>query len=291
MRFYCVIRSLDDKRFPKKCFGYLKSACEARGVEFIPIESATADVTALPKLGKGDMLYRITTDIKSSNIFAYLLNQDVSTFYRDNANGSVSYTTSGWSNTIAQQINGLPIIPTILDLPGDHELLKKQVEHLGGYPIIIKAQGGSHGVGVMRFDSQESLFSTSDYLRTQNDSTYALRKYIDFSAQARLIVVGDKVVESLNYTPPAGDFRSNIGHNPIAEPRKFPPKIEAAAVKATRVLGLEFAGVDILIDKNGKDFYIAEANFPCNFSRPQTITGTDIAGAMVDHLIYKSDNN
>jgi RimK family alpha-L-glutamate ligase len=286
--FYCVVRSLEDKRFPNKCFGFLKDACQQRGIDFIPVEASKLDVSNLPVLGKGDMLFRLTTDLKSSSVFAQLLRPDVTTFYIDNSQGAVSYTSNGWTNTIAHRLNGLPIIPTIIDLPNNHELLAKYVKKLGGYPIIVKAQGGSHGVGVMKFDSQQSLFSVSDYLRASGKETFALRKYIDFSAQARLIVVGEKVVASLNYTPPEGDFRSNIGHAPIAKEQKFSPKIEAVAVAATHAIGYEFSGVDILIDRNGKDFFIAEVNHPCNFSRPQNITGIDIAGAMVDHLKSKA---
>ncbi|KKQ44614.1 MAG: hypothetical protein US63_C0025G0019, partial [Candidatus Moranbacteria bacterium GW2011_GWC2_37_8] len=35
----------------------------------------------------------------------------------------------------------------------DRDLLQKYVEFLGGFPIIIKSLGGSHGVGVMKIDS------------------------------------------------------------------------------------------------------------------------------------------
>jgi hypothetical protein len=287
VKFYCVIRSLEDKRFPKNCYKQLKDACIKRGVEFIPVEAQKIDLTNLPRLGNKDILYRITSDETSHIVAASLLTPEVATFYIDNLQGSLYYTTN-WSHTIGHKMHGLPIIPTIADLPNDRELLKKYVKYLGGFPVILKAQGGSHGIGVIKVDSPESLFSIVDYLVSMAKSNVALRKYIDYSTHARLIVIGNKVVDSIEYKRAGGDFRSNIGNSPEVVPRKFSTAIEKAAIKATHIKGYECGGVDILIDKDGVKFYIAEVNYPCNFSRCQNLTGVDIAGKMVDHLLNKT---
>ena len=63
--------------------------------------------------------------------------------------------------------------------------------------------------------------------------------------------------------------------------------IFALAERAVAALGLEFGGVDILVDEQGTAT-IAEVNFPCNFARNQMNTGTDVAGLLVDHLMAKS---
>lgn len=287
MKFYCIIRSMNDRRFPKRTFALLKDACEKRNIEFVSLESEKIDLINLPKLGAGDMLYRVNIDTKSSQVAAQLLGPKVASFFVDSTKGGFSKTHS-WGRTITHKMSGLPIIPTIIDLPKGKETLDKYVRHLGGYPIIVKVEGGSHGVGVIRADSPEALYSLTDYLRTIPNVNGALRQYIDFSAQARLIVLGNRVVGSLDYKKPKNDFRSNAGNLIKAVPQKFSPEVEAAAIKATHMVGYEFGGVDILIDKDKKTFYLAEVNFPCNFSRYQDITGEDIAGLMVDHLLAKA---
>lgn len=51
-------------------------------------------------------------------------------------------------------------------------------------------------------------------------------------------------------------------------------------------MGWEFSGVDILID--GKNAYVSEVNFPCNFLRAQKTLKLDIALEMVKYLVAKS---
>ena len=99
-------------------------------------------------------------------------------------------------------------------------------------------------------------------------------------------MLGDKVIDSIEYTANDGDFRSNEGAKPNVAPKKFTDEVEKLAVKATRALGLEFGGVDIMITNNGPK--VAEVNFPCFFPRCQQLTGTDIAGMMVDYLMEKA---
>ena len=108
-----------------------------------------------------------------------------------------------------------------------------------------------------------------------------------YTAHARLIVLGDQVIDSIEYKREPNDFRSNVAKQPSVLAKKFPQHIQDAAVESVKALDLEFGGVDILIQNDGQ-FYIAEVNFPCNFSRSQLTTQTDIAGAIIDFLVAKS---
>ena len=179
----------------------------------------------------------------------------------------------------------IPIPKTVNYIPENRDALRQCVEELGGFPIIIKALGGSHGVGVMRADSLESLFSVSDYLRTTGER-FVLKEYCNVLSTARLIVLGDKVIDSIEYSANKNDFRSNEGKTPNVAPKKFDSRVEEVAIKATHSLGLEFGGVDIMVTDSGPK--VAEVNFPCFFPRCQLLTGTDIAGMMVDYLMGKS---
>ena len=65
-------------------------------------------------------------------------------------------------------------------------------------------------------------------------------------------------------------------------------EIQRVAVAAVKSIGIEFGGVDILFSDNG-EYYISEVNSPCAYNHTQTLTGIDIAGAIVDYLINKSN--
>lgn len=121
-------------------------------------------------------------------------------------------------------------------------------------------------------------------------SRFVLRKFIANARHFRMVVIGDKVVDTIEYIAPDDDFRTNAVAVPQVLPRNdASDDLKRIAAHATNALGLEFGGVDVLIDTEG-NAYIAEVNFPCNFARNQMCTGTDIAGQMIDYLVAKAES-
>lgn len=261
----------------------LQQACAAHGLESVILDPAEVNPTTIT-LEKGDALYRISTHEKpgAKQLEAALLRPDIASFRTNSTPSGVS----NWHDApTSYAYLGIPAPKTVGYIPQDRQVLLDVVEELGGFPIIIKAMGGQHGVGVMRVDSSESLFSVSDFVR-QNSEEVVLKEYCNVRSTARLIVLGSEVISSIEYTAPEGDFRSNEGKSPNVAPKKFSPEVEAAAIRAVNAQGLEFGGVDIMMTDDGPK--VAEANFPCYFPRCQLITGDDIAGQMVEYLMKKS---
>ena len=263
----------------------LAKSVQQRGVNFVgideesPLEAFQEDVPAL--------LYRARTSKKARVLEHLLINDKTTTFYADKWRSQLHLDNVIAANIIHQK-NHIPIPETIFSLTNNKKTLTDCVEKLG-LPIIIKAAGGSHGVGVMKVDSLSSLFSIADYLLASGNAQFILRKFIDTTKSARLIVLGNEVIDSIEYIAPIGDFRSNEGAVPHVEPKQFPTELKMVAVKAVQTLGIEFGGVDILIDDSGK-FYVTEVNFPCFFARCQMITSIDISGKMIDHLLTKQQS-
>lgn len=137
----------------------------------------------------------------------------------------------------------------------------------------------------MKVDSYGSLFSVADYIRQQKGRV-VLKEYCSLASSARLIVLGNRVIDSIEYSANKDDFRSNEGKVPNVTPKKFDAVVEEAAIKAVDKLGLEFGGVDIMITEGGPR--IAEANNPCFFARCQLLTGVNVARQMVKYLIEKT---
>ncbi len=260
-----------------------KNACAELGVEFILHDAATERLAPMKSLGKNDLLYRSATSARSVLAERIMLSAECSNFYTDWTSG---FNTRNCSFFLHEKI-GLPVIPTVPFIPTLQTGVADAVEKLGGFPIIVKALGGSHGVGVMRADSMQGLASLLDFLRAEKTSVL-LRKFIPHSYYARIVVVGNKVVAShLSYTI-ENEFRTNAGDDKHQkrEAITFPADIQEIAVKAVLSLGMETGGVDILFDTQGKP-YIAEVNFPNDFSVTQRVAGIDIAKAMIEHLMNK----
>jgi len=282
MKFYCIVKNKNKKNIAKRL---LKKSCIERGINFLLIESEKYDFSKDCQLSGDDLLYRIATDKKSVIVEKKLLNSKCVSVYADYTNG-INKTKHDF---LIQEKKSLPIIKTIIDVPNNVKLLKRYVDYLNGFPIVIKATGGSHGRGVMRIDSWESLLSISDFLNSEplrlSCADYIMREFIDHSEQARLVVLGNKVIASKENRKNSDDFRLNKNIKEL--PKKYPSEIEKTAIAAVNSLKWEFGGVDILIDNKGKH-YIAEVNLPCNFARTQLLTGIDIAGMLVDYLIKKA---
>lgn len=279
--FFCIFENEDTSA------KLLRKSCEERSIEFIHINPVDFDYTSKIHFEKGDLLYRIKTGQGAKNVERFLVNDKVTTFFVNFEVGNAIY-----ENMFFHDKYGIPTPKTVFNIPTDRDLLKKYVEYCGGFPVIIKAMGGSHGVGVMKIDSLSSLLSVSDYLLSKKfgngNGDIVMKEFINVTRSARLIALGGKVIDSIEYQAPSGDFRSNEGGIPNVEKKIFSDEINETAVRATQVLGLEFGGVDILIDEKG-NHYVAEVNFPAFFPRAQMLSGVDISGMMVDYLVQKSE--
>lgn len=281
-KFYYITRNKKDNPTTVKLF---REACLVRDVECLAIHSENYNFSHSMPLEKRSMLYRISTDSQSNTLFKTMAAANVATIFND-LNAALAIRDN---SALLHGKHNLQIIKTVFDLTRDRDLLAAYTEYLGGFPVIIKALGGSHGVGVIKVESFESLVSIADYLigRQQGTTQYLLRQFIDHEFSARLTVLDGKVIDSIQYQRVSGDFRSNVGSGLQVEAKKFDAVVEALAVQGVQVLQASFGGADILIDKSGAPF-LAEVNIPCFFPRSQNISGVDIAGKIVDSLIDKS---
>lgn len=258
----------------------LKEACEERNISheiLIPLETNPANITIKP----GDAVYRAAT---SSNYGAAELERDLIMKGAKSFRKPEDAFVVQKDETLLFRKYDIPTPKTITYLPKSKIALEECVEEIGGFPVCVKMLGGSHGTGVMRIDGFQGLISVSDYLRASGRPV-VMKEYCDVVSTARLIVLGDKVIDSIEYTAPKGDFRSNEGAKPNVAPKSFNQEVNDTAVSAVKALGLEFGGVDIMVTKDGPK--VAEVNSPCFFPRCQLLTGTDIAGQMVEYLMGK----
>jgi len=290
MRFNLLYRSLNKKGKENTIPVLFKNACEQQGVEFVGMDASdlgkSFTLSTLPKLGKGDLIYRSAVGPTVSIAEKMMVNDDVMSFYTTWQSVNLTRVASWFTH----KKFGLPVVPTFPDIPSSAEELHQVVERLGSFPIIVKVTGGSLGVGVMRIDSMKSLQSVLDYL-VSTKAVAMLRRYIPHDFYVRAVVVGDRVVASHATYVAEGEFRTNVLNGNVEQQRRearvLPEEIQNIAVQAVRTLGLETGGVDLLYDKDNQP-YIAEVNFPNDFATTQKVTGIDIAGEMVAYLVKKA---
>lgn len=271
-------------------FNLLKNACKTRGVKTRAIYTDGFDFSKKIRLTPKDGLYKISITPEANLIEKYLIQKEIATFY-----SNYLYGIGKLDNTIecslAHEKDQLPIIPTIFSIINDPRLLKKYVKKLGGFPVIIKSTWKNHGEGVVKINSFKELIATIISL-TKKGEFFIMRKFVPHKKQGRLIVLGNKVIASHENLPTI-DFRSNVGTSDVRQRRavSYDEKIHEIAIRAVKLLGYEFGGVDILFEEKTQEPYLAEVNIPCFFPTTQKMTKVDISGMMIDHLINKANKN
>ncbi|RVU47860.1 RimK family alpha-L-glutamate ligase [Lujinxingia sediminis] len=175
-------------------------------------------------------------------------------------------------------IAGLPVPPTVSLY--DAERLDETVDQLGGLPIIIKLIKGSHGVGVIRCDTIETLRSTVETLWSLNEEVL-LQRYIGESAgkDLRVFVVAGEVVGAMERRAGPGEFRANLHRGGSAQAVDLSDELREIALRATEALGLGIAGVDLLMSAYGP--LILEVNASPGLEGIEAATGKDIARQII----------
>lgn len=175
---------------------------------------------------------------------------------------------------------GLPVPRAVYVPDPEPAALARQVEAIGGFPVVVKVPGteGGKGVSLARdFDALVVAIATAEWLPV-------LEEYVQHRLCWRVTVLDGRVLTATARAPGAGDFRTNgPGSGPVDEAAP-PPGLGEIAIRAARALRLEFGGADIIESGDGT-LRISEFNFPCYFADQQQRTGTDIARAIVERLI------
>ena len=153
----------------------------------------------------------------------------------------------------------------------------------GGPPLIVKLLEGTQGVGVVLAETLQAAESVIQAFMGANVNII-VQQYIAESkgADLRCIVLGDKVIASMKRQAAPGEFRSNLHRNGTASLITITKKEREMAVKAAKVMGLKFAGVDLLRSSAGP--MVMEVNSSPGLEGIETITGKDIASMVIKYI-------
>lgn len=156
------------------------------------------------------------------------------------------------------------------------EFIEKAVEILG-LPVVFKECFGSFG-------AQVHLCSTIDEIKALvSEKPFILQEFVSESAGSdiRLEVVGGRVVSAVKRYN-ADDFRSNVTNGGTMQ--KYTPTAKQCeiAVKACEKLGLDFGGVDILLNDQ-----VCEVNSNAHIMNIMNVSGVDIAPMIFERILEK----
>lgn len=162
------------------------------------------------------------------------------------------------------------------------------IERVGGAPVVIKLIEGTQGIGVLLAETVNMAESIIELLQSQKQNVL-IQKFVAESKgkDIRAIVVGDRVVAAMRRVAQGQEFRSNVHRGGIAEAVELTDDYIETAVRATQIMGLTVAGVDMLESSTGPQ--IMEVNSSPGLEGIETCTGLDVAGAIIDYIAAQVD--
>ncbi len=154
---------------------------------------------------------------------------------------------------------------------------------VGGAPLVVKLLEGTQGLGVVLAETRKAAESVIGAFRQMN-TNILVQRYISEAqgADIRAFVIGGEVVAAMRRQGPPGEFRSNLHRGGSAEVIELSQNEIATAVRATQLMGLDIAGVDLLPHDDGP--LVLEVNSSPGLEGIERTSGVDIADAVITHL-------
>lgn len=176
---------------------------------------------------------------------------------------------------------GVPVARAVYLPEADRGALARQVDWLGGFPVVVKRPGFEGGAGISLARDLEALIESLAGVDAM------LEAFVPHARAWRMTVLGGGVIAATARAVGPDDFRSNGPGSTLLPDRDVPRGAAAIAVRATRAIASDFGGVDVLESPDGT-LTVAEINMPCYFADQQAALRVDIAGAIVDRLLWRS---
>ena len=174
---------------------------------------------------------------------------------------------------------GLPVTVFAHKTSNAEEIVKLA----GGAPVVIKLLEGTQGIGVVLGETPKAAASIIEAFGGVN-TNILVQEFVEeaHGEDIRCIVIGDRVVASMQRRGREGDFRSNLHRGGSAKAVRVTPQERATAIGAARAMGLNVCGVDMLRSNHGP--VVMEVNSSPGLEGVETATGVDVAGKIIEFI-------
>lgn len=154
------------------------------------------------------------------------------------------------------------------------------LKEIGGAPCVIKLLEGTQGIGVVLAETRKAANAVIEAFHGLN-ANMLIQEYIKEAggADIRAFVVGGKVVGAMKRQGAEGEFRSNLHRGGHATKVRLTKEERALAIRAAKAMGLNVAGVDMIVSKRGP--LVLEVNSSPGLEGIEKATGKNIAGEII----------
>jgi len=179
--------------------------------------------------------------------------------YFDTTFSQVGPDEDKFTNLTRLSLAGFPAIPTFFCWRSRIEDKKNKIIAEFGLPLIAKQLSSHRGRGVILIRSKDDFKKLP---KEFPEGEFMFQKYYENKDEYRILVLNNTIGAYERKIPQGKEWRSNVAlgaKEEFIDVKKIPEDLKEIAVGAAKTLNIQIAGVDILVDKNGK-IWLLEVN-------------------------------
>ncbi|MGY6274788.1 ATP-grasp domain-containing protein [Methylomonas sp. MgM2] len=181
---------------------------------------------------------------------------------------------------------GLPTPMTWVLRDRDEALSIAERELEAGHYLISKPLFGSQGEGIRRIEKSTDLLWL-----TGSHGIYYLQRFVECNGEGysdkRVFVINGKAIAAMRRR--GISWLNNVARGATCEPIELTSEVAHLAVRAVEALNMDYAGVDLIRDRNG-NLHVIEVNSVPAWKGLQSVCGLDIAACLAQDLIERHMN-
>lgn len=176
---------------------------------------------------------------------------------------------------------GLPTPPTwVLRDPEEAQRIA-ECELQNGHLLISKPLFGSQGEGIRRIEKMTDLFWL-----TSSRGVYYLQRFVHAAGEGyhdhRVFVINGHAVAAMRRR--GKSWLNNVAQGADCEWIEASSELAELAIKATLTLDMDYAGVDIMLDRDGR-YTVIEVNSVPAWKGLESVCAVNVAALLVEDLL------
>jgi ribosomal protein S6--L-glutamate ligase len=155
------------------------------------------------------------------------------------------------------------------------------ISKMGGYPVVLKVRRGRQGKGVMLAENSQAFEFALHHQK--NGSGLLVQEFVKEAGgrDIRILIIGGRVIATMMRVSKKGEFRANVHLKARGRPYEPPNEMTVIAKTAAKAIGLDVAGVDMVISNEGPS--VIEVNSTPGFRELERVCRKDLARTILSH--------
>jgi ribosomal protein S6--L-glutamate ligase len=171
----------------------------------------------------------------------------------------------------------------------DVDIIRQKVLEWG--KAVFKTVDGWGGMGMALVDSKDKLDMILPFLNQTDMRFFYIEKFIDYDgSDFRVDIVDGEFIACYGRKAKEGDWRTNVTSGGSVIKRECEEEVIELAKKAAKAINIEIAGVDIIYDREHKEYVVLEVNGIAAFATPeQEKMGLDFNDKKIEKIVNLID--